>query len=353
MEAFSGYHSEWNLGSPGGWDYQRMTQEIGRACWEKIRARSGLELDLDFTHPLLNPMPGFLAMILRAHRLRHGSRPAFVLVVAEEETLESVVENRNLALALNAMEGVRSEICAPQEVEFSGGQVLYRGEEVTTLFMDFNTDVLLRLHRQQDLTGLIEAVRRGILVNPRGMESINSKAIFEAVMGPLSGRLSRTTVERTPWTRAFYPRRTEAPDGSAVSDLVEWTRARQQSLVLKPAHGYSGHGVFVGPLREDREQVVRRFRPFSCHRVAGGMAVTRERERNNTLARVRETVLAGSGRVVRERAYCERLFTERDLASLLAAGGFSRFELYRDFSGHQGTGDCGFMNSRVIVTARP
>ena len=103
----------------------------------------------------------------------------------------------------------------------------------------------------------------------------------------------------------------------------------------------------------DREQVVRRFRPFSCHRVAGGMAVTRERERNNTLARVRETVLAGSGRVVREGAYCERLFTERDLASLLAAGGFSRFELYRDFSGHQGTGDCGFMNSRVIVTARP
>jgi len=251
MDAFSGYHSEWNLGSPGGWDYQRMTQEIGKRCWEKIRARSGLDLDLDFLHPLLNPMPGFLGMVLRAHRLRHGSRNAFVLVVAEEETLDAVVENRNLSLSLDAMEGVRSEICAPQEVEFSGDRVLYRGEDVTTIFMDFNTDVLLNIHRKQDCTGLIEAVRRGILVNPRGMESINTKAIFEVVKGPLSDRLSRTTVERTPWTRSFRPRSTEAPDGTPVPDLVEWTRSHQDTLVLKPAHGYSGHGVFVGPLREN------------------------------------------------------------------------------------------------------
>ncbi len=47
MEAFIGVHSEWNLGSPGGWDYQRMTQEIGKACWERVRALSGIDLELD------------------------------------------------------------------------------------------------------------------------------------------------------------------------------------------------------------------------------------------------------------------------------------------------------------------
>jgi hypothetical protein len=250
MDVFSGYHSEWNLGSPGGWDYQRTTQEIGEVCWNRIRDRSGLDLDLDFAHPLLNPMPGFLQMILRAHRLRHGSREAFVLVVAEEETLDSVVENQNLAKSLNAMEGVRSVICAPQEAEFSGDAVRYRGDEVTTIFMDFNTDTLLDIHRQNDCTGLIEAVRRGILVNPRGMEAINTKAIFEVVQGPLRDKLNPTTVDRTPWTRYFLPRSTTGPDGSAVQDLVAWTRANQDSLVLKPAHGYSGHGVFVGPLRD-------------------------------------------------------------------------------------------------------
>ena len=35
-EQFLGYHSEWNMGSPGGWDYQRITQEIGKAVWEKL-----------------------------------------------------------------------------------------------------------------------------------------------------------------------------------------------------------------------------------------------------------------------------------------------------------------------------
>jgi hypothetical protein len=33
VEDFLGYHSEWNLGSPGGWEYQRITQELGKLAW--------------------------------------------------------------------------------------------------------------------------------------------------------------------------------------------------------------------------------------------------------------------------------------------------------------------------------
>jgi hypothetical protein len=251
MESFAGYHSEWNLGSPGGWDYQRMTQEIGRACWERVRSLSGIELELDFDHPLLNPLPGFLEMLLRAQRKRHGTRKAFILVVAEEDTLEAVVENRNLARALNAVDGVSAALCAPHDVESSGGRVCYRGEEVTLIFMDFNTDTLLKIHKKKECSGLFEAIRQGILVNPRGMEAINPKGIFEVVTGPYRDRLSRTTVERTPWTRRFFARATTAPDGAEIRDIVEWTRRNREGLVLKPAHGYSGHGVFVGPLRSD------------------------------------------------------------------------------------------------------
>jgi hypothetical protein len=36
VSSFLGYHSEWNLGSPGGWDYQRMTQEIAKVVWHQI-----------------------------------------------------------------------------------------------------------------------------------------------------------------------------------------------------------------------------------------------------------------------------------------------------------------------------
>jgi len=136
----------------------------------------------------------------------------------------------------------------------SKGRVCYQGREVTTIFMDFNTDTLLNLHRETDCSGLIEAVRQDILVNPRGMESINSKGIFEVVSGSYRDTLCRTTVARTPWTRMFHARKTTAPDGSPIQDLVDWTRNHQETLVLKPAHGYSGHGVFVGPERENWEE---------------------------------------------------------------------------------------------------
>ncbi len=251
MEAFVGVHSEWNLGSPGGWDYQRMTQEIGKTCWERVRSLSGIDIELDFDHPLLNPFPGFLEMLLRAQRDRHGTGKAFILVVAEEDTLDAVVENQNLAKALNATDGVRAALCAPHEVEVAQGRVCYRGEEATLIFMDFNTDTLLNIHKDKDCSGLLEAIRQGILVNPRGMEAINPKGIFEVVTGPYRDRLSGTTVKRTPWTRRFFARETTAPDGSPIQDLVEWTWQNRERVVLKPAHGYSGHGVFVGPLRDD------------------------------------------------------------------------------------------------------
>ena len=61
---FLGYHSEWNLGSPGGWDYQRITQEIGKAVWEKLSRHCALDLELDFDHPYLRPVSGFVVMIL-------------------------------------------------------------------------------------------------------------------------------------------------------------------------------------------------------------------------------------------------------------------------------------------------
>jgi len=102
----------------------------------------------------------------------------------------------------------------------------------------------------------------------------------------------------------------------------------------------------------EREHVVRRFRPFSCHRAASDIAVTRERERDERCIRVRETVLRGAGQVLRENTYCERLYTDLDLTGLLRSSGFEDVRLRKNFSSHAAAGDYGFMNSRVIVTAR-
>ncbi|UCG12678.1 MAG: hypothetical protein JSU72_19735, partial [Deltaproteobacteria bacterium] len=234
MKDFFGYHSEWNLGSPGGWDYQRITQIIGKAVWLRLNEIRPIGVDLDFDHPLLFPVDGFVEMLVQAHQAREGRNPGLIAVVAEEETLESVTENRNLAKRLNTFHGISGVLTAPQELELKKGLVCRQGQPVSVIFMDFNTDVLLALHRKHNLTPLLQAVREKRVINPRGTEPINVKSMFEVIAGPHRNRFHLDIVQRTPWTRQFYPRRTEGPQGEEIDDLCEWTRSHWGNLVLKP-----------------------------------------------------------------------------------------------------------------------
>jgi len=246
LKEFFGYHSEWNLGSPGGWDYQRITQIIGKAVWDRLNRIHEIPVALDFDNPLLMPVNGFVEMLSQAYRKRDDNTGGIVAVVAEEETLESVTENINLADHLNAIDGISSALMAPQELTLEKGMVCWQGRPVSVIFMDFNTDVLLSLHRKHGLEPVLQAVREHRVINPRGTEPINVKSMFEVVTGPHRNRFHDEVVRRTPWTRQFYPRRTEAPDGEVIEDLIEWTRTHWDDLVLKPERGYSGKGVRVG-----------------------------------------------------------------------------------------------------------
>jgi len=259
LEEFLGYHSEWNLGSPGGWDYQRITQKIGKEVWEKLFRDHPVDVVLDFNHPLINPVNSFVNMLMEAHRVREGANPGLIAVVAEEETLEDVVENQNLAAHLDAIDGLSGVLMAPQELELKNGRVCWHGQPVSVIFMDFNTNVLLALHRKYNLAPLLQAVREGRVINPRGTEPINAKSMFEIITDPRSREyFHRQTIRRTPWTRQFYHRQTQGPDGEHIPDLVEWTRANWDNLVLKPERGYSGKGVSVGGIHHNTDGIVSR-----------------------------------------------------------------------------------------------
>jgi len=257
LEQFVGYHSEWNLGSPGGWDYQRITQKIGKAVWNKLFQNHSINVDLDFDHPLLNPVNNFVNMLKEVHRSREGENPGLIAVVAEEETLEDVVENRNLAAHLDAVDGLSGALMAPHELELKNGRVCWQGQPVSVIFMDFNTNVLLDLHRKHNLNPLLQAVREGRVINPRGTEPINVKSMFEVITDPRNReRFHAETIQRTPWTRQFYPRQTQGPNGEHISDLIEWTRSNWDNLVLKPERGYSGKGVSVGGIHHDIDDII-------------------------------------------------------------------------------------------------
>ncbi len=257
MDRFLGYHAEWNLGSPGGWDYQRITQKIGKAVWRKLLQLRRIDIDLDFDHQLLHPVNGFLSMLREAHRMREGSNSGMIAVVAEEETLEDVVENSNLVKHINKVKGLSGALMAPQELELRDGRVCFKGTPVSIIFMDFNTNVLLDLHRKHNLDPLLKAVREGRVINPRGTEPINAKSMFEVITRPETKNLfHKETVRRTPWTRQFYPRRTLGPGGEDIPDLIEWTRSNWENLVLKPERGYSGKGVNVGGINLNVDDIV-------------------------------------------------------------------------------------------------
>ena len=256
MKDFSGYHSEWNLGSPGGWDYQRITQIIGKAVWSALNGISPVGIDLDFDHPLLFPVNGFVTMLLAAHEARDGRNAGLIAVVAEEETLEDVTENINLARHLSTFDGITGILASPQQLELKNGRVCWRGQAVSTVFLDFNSDTLLRLHRKHDLSPLLQAVREGRVINPRGTEPINVKSMFEVLDGPHRDGFHPEIVKRTPWTRQFHPRSTVGPAGEQVSDLVEWTYRNWNDLVLKPERGYSGKGVRVGGVNPDAREAI-------------------------------------------------------------------------------------------------
>jgi hypothetical protein len=255
LKDFLGYHSEWNLGSPGGWDYQRITQIIGKAVWLRLNEIRPIGVHLDFDHPLLFPVEGFVGMLVQAYRAREGSNPGLIAVVAEEETLESVTENKNLAELLNTVDGISGVLMAPQELELKRGGVCWQSRPVSVIFVDFNTDVLLALHRKHNLTPLLQAVREKRVINPRGTEPINVKSMFEIITGPQRNRFHSDIVQRTPWTRQFYPRRTGGSRGEEIDDLIEWTRSHWDNLVLKPERGYSGKGVRVGSVNDADDAV--------------------------------------------------------------------------------------------------
>jgi len=250
---FLGYHSEWNMGSPGGWDYQKMAQEIGKIAWEKIKKKSGVDIELDFDDPILDPVPDFAELLLRAHRKNFHKKDPFIAIVAEKKTLDKVGENIRFTKYLNSLPGVKAVLVDPTRLELEDGKVYVQGNRLTAVFLDFNNNVIVRLKKAHNLDGLLAAIEQGLVTNPRGMEPVGAKGVFEVVTSEHKDRLSDTTVKRTPWTRQFYKRATIGPDGEDIPDLVKWVKDNWANVILKPSHGYSGKGIIIGHKEPDRE----------------------------------------------------------------------------------------------------
>jgi len=225
-------------------------------AWDLIVENIEVGVDIDFEHPQIDAVPGFARMMLKAHERCHGRNSVSAVLLAESETIDIVLENRNFVDYLNTLEGVKASLASPEHLSLKKGKVYCKGEEVTVIFMDFNSDALLKIAQEEDIEPIKEAIKQGILVNPRGMEPLGAKGLFEVITGKYKHILSKTTTEHTPWTRQFYSRSTTGPQGEPIKELVTWTERHWEDVVLKPAHGYSGHGIFVGKNTENKRKYI-------------------------------------------------------------------------------------------------
>ena len=132
-----------------------MAQERGLLCWDRVKNISGIDIELDFDHPLLKPVPSFVDMLLRAHRLRFHRENPFILMVAEKDTLDKVPENINVVKDLNRMEGVTAALTSPEELEKQGNRVSYLGRPATVIFLDMNNEKVTLKQWQTDFRCLI------------------------------------------------------------------------------------------------------------------------------------------------------------------------------------------------------
>jgi hypothetical protein len=202
-----------------------------------------------------DPAAALLDSLLATYREWGGRREVPRVAVVDWPGLPTLQEFELLRNYF-VSRGVPAIVCAPDELEFTGGR-LRRG--------DFAVDLIYKrviihelLARCDDSHPLLRAYTAGAvcLVNSFRCKPVHKKAAFELLTDEERqrwlGAEERETIARcVPWTRRVFERKTTRL-GERV-DLVEHVRAHRASFVLKPNDDYGGHGLVIGPSATESE----------------------------------------------------------------------------------------------------
>lgn len=102
----------------------------------------------------------------------------------------------------------------------------------------------------------------------------------------------------------------------------------------------------------NRDYVMSNFSPQSWHEADEEIVVCRRRAHENDMIFCREVVISKSKGLIRDEAYCSRLYTKERITGLMTSVGFSAITIHKDFTPHKDKGDYGTMTNRMIVIAQ-
>jgi D-alanine-D-alanine ligase len=102
----------------------------------------------------------------------------------------------------------------------------------------------------------------------------------------------------------------------------------------------------------DGKAVRTSLNPLAWHEIAPDKVVCRQREILGERIYAREMVLSKHTGLIRDSAYAVKLYDAEAIVTVIEQAGFSVARVDADFSSHRLKGDYGFMNRRIIATAR-
>ncbi len=124
------------------------------------------------------------------------------------------------------------------------------------------------------------------------------------------------------------------------------------SRILMEAYRLLKPGSWILVDVADGEQVRDSLNPNAWHEIDEDIVVCRTRQIEGGSVLAREVVVSKEKGLIRDQSYCIRYFEAETLRDMMIGAGFETVRVHRDFKLHDKEGDYGFMNRRMIVTAK-
>jgi hypothetical protein len=145
--------------------------------------------------------------------------------------------------------GHPSVICTPQQLEFRNNRLSFEGQQIDIVYKRLLVNEYVPIMREYP--ALLDAYRSGAvcMINSFRSKLIHKKALFGVLTNPKHAALfsdEELTAIRAhvPWTRMVRDERTDY-FGRDVN-LLDFIRADNERLVLKPNDDYGGRGITIG-----------------------------------------------------------------------------------------------------------
>ncbi len=193
------------------------------------------------------PVAGLLHALLATWREwgGHGAPHTAILDWPDLPTAHEFVLLRNYLVS----SGLPAIICAPDELEYHGGQLRRGAFQIDLVYKRVIYNEFLA--RYDETQPLLQAYRDHAvcLINPFRCKLLHKKASFEfltdeAYQRWFSAEALRVIAHSIPWTRRVIERKTHYQ--GQEYDLLELLRRERARFILKPNDDYGGRGLIFG-----------------------------------------------------------------------------------------------------------